>query len=283
MLAFSIIAGLHARLLAADPCGAHPTVEPAECGQDHPCDSGHSHDTPSDDGDRQPHPSGHHHEGCFHAMPLMTDPPVSHSARCWPISHYKPRRPRWSRSRTCVTSSGKTTPGITSAQLPSGDRPTRRPAMVANRVRDYFNSSPLKLKVDTGSSLKTCITAIFDEAKKRQSENRGSTVLRAVMQHLVGAKLEVLYPHQTIEHSGYTVVDSPTGRSRDFQIGDCVIHVTTAPGAAVIRKCSDNLDQGLRPLIVSTQAGAALAETLAEELEHLAQICSRWLGLGATT
>jgi len=130
MLAFSIIAGLHARLLAADPCGAHPTVEPAECGQDHPCDSGHSHDTPSDDGDRQPHPSGHHHEGCFHAMPLMTDPPVSHSARCWPISHYKPRRPRWSRSRTCVTSSGKTTPGITSAQLPSGDRPTRRPAMV---------------------------------------------------------------------------------------------------------------------------------------------------------
>lgn len=63
-----------------------------------------------------------------------------------------------------------------------------------DRVRDFFESSPLKLKVDTGSTLKACLTGIFEEAKRRQSENRGSTVLGAVMQHLVGAKLEMLYP-----------------------------------------------------------------------------------------
>jgi hypothetical protein len=85
------------------------------------------------------------------------------------------------------------------------------------------------------------------------------------MQHLVGAKLEMLYPDQEIHHSGYSVADSPTGRSGDFQIGDCVIHVTTAPGKPVLQKCCVNLDRGLRPLIVSTNAGAALAETLAEE------------------
>jgi hypothetical protein len=134
-----------------------------------------------------------------------------------------------------------------------------------DRVRDFFESSPLKLKVDTGSSLKACITGIFDEAKRRQSENRGSTVLGAVMQHLVGAKLEMLYPDQTIQQSGYSVADSPTGRSGDFQIGDCVIHVTTAPGKLLLNKCLDNLDRGLRPLVISTHAGAALAETLAEE------------------
>lgn len=132
------------------------------------------------------------------------------------------------------------------------------------RVRDFFESSPLKLKVDTGSSLKTCIASIFEEAKRRQSENRGSTVLGAVMQHLVGAKLEVLYPEQTIQHSGYSVADSPTGRSGDFQIGDCVIHVTTAPGMLLLNKCLENLERGLRPLIVSTAAGAALAENLAD-------------------
>ena len=66
-------------------------------------------------------------------------------------------------------------------------------------------------------------------------------------------------------HSGYSVADSPTGRSGDFQLGDCVIHVTTAPGKLLLQKCRDNLDRGLRPLIVSTNAGAALAETLAEE------------------
>jgi hypothetical protein len=133
------------------------------------------------------------------------------------------------------------------------------------RVRDFFESSPLKLKVDTGSTLKACLLGIFDEAKRRQSENRGSTVLGAVMQHLVGAKLEMLYPDLTIKHSGYSVADSPTGRSGDFEIGDCVIHVTTAPAKQLLQKCLDNLDRGLRPLVISTNAGAAMAETLADE------------------
>jgi len=134
-----------------------------------------------------------------------------------------------------------------------------------SRVQDFFESSPIKLKVDTSSSLKACINTIFLEAKRRQSENRGSTVLGAVMQHLVGAKLEVLFPHENIKHSGYSVADSPTGRAGDFELGDCVIHVSTAPGKPLIRRCIDNLERGLRPLIISTNAGAALAETLAEE------------------
>jgi hypothetical protein len=134
-----------------------------------------------------------------------------------------------------------------------------------DRVRDYFESSPLKLKVDTGASLKSCITGIFDEAKRRQSENRGATIVGAVMQHLVGAKLEILYPDRKISHSGYSVADSPTGRSGDFEIGDTVIHVSSAPGKALLQKCSENLDRGLRPLIISTSAGAALAESLADE------------------
>lgn len=133
------------------------------------------------------------------------------------------------------------------------------------RVRDFFESSPLKLKVDTGSTLKACLTGIFEEAKRRQSENRGSTVLGAVMQHLVGAKLEMLYRDQQIRHSGYSVADSPTGRSGDFEIGDCVIHVTTAPATLLLQKCIDNLDRGLRPLVISTNTGAAMAETLADQ------------------
>ena len=134
-----------------------------------------------------------------------------------------------------------------------------------DKVRIYFESSPLKLRVDTGVSLKACLNGIFDEAKRRQSENRGATVLGAVMQHLVGAKLEVLYPDVGISHSGYSVADAPTGRSGDFQIGDSVIHVTTAPVPLLLQKCSDNLGKGLRPLIISTPAGAAMAENLAEQ------------------
>ncbi len=85
------------------------------------------------------------------------------------------------------------------------------------------------------------------------------------MQHLVGAKLEMLYPDQTISHNGNSVADSATGRSGDFEIGDCVIHVTTAPAQLVLQKCIDNLDRGLRPFVVSTNAGAAMAENLADQ------------------
>lgn len=133
-----------------------------------------------------------------------------------------------------------------------------------DRVRDFFNASPLKLRVDAGASLRSTITGVFDEARKRQSENPGSTVLGAIMQHLVGAKLAFLYPDHEFQHNGYSVADLPTGRSGDFRIGDCVIHVTNAPGEAVIHKCMENLGQGLRPLVVSSAAGAALAQTLAE-------------------
>ena len=134
-----------------------------------------------------------------------------------------------------------------------------------DQVRAFFESAPLKLRVDTGMSLKSCLAGIFEEAKRRQSENRGSTVLGAVMQHLVGAKLEVLYPETTISHSGYSVADAPTGRSGDFQIGDSVIHVTTAPVPLLIEKCSENLGKGLRPVIISTREGSAMAESLAEQ------------------
>ena len=42
--------------------------------------------------------------------------------------------------------------------------------------------------------------------------------------------------------------------------------VTTAPTRQLLGKCSANLERGLRPLVISSQAGAALAESLAEEM-----------------
>ncbi|MDF1756519.1 MAG: DUF4928 family protein [Verrucomicrobiales bacterium] len=131
------------------------------------------------------------------------------------------------------------------------------------RVRDYFNASPLKLKVDSGTSLRSCVRSVFTEAVKRQSESHGSTIVGAVMQHLVGAKLSVLYPDNEIENNGYSVADAPTNRPGDFLIGDCSIHVTTAPSPALIEKCQNNINQGLSPLVISSKEGAGMAENLA--------------------
>ncbi len=56
---------------------------------------------------------------------------------------------------------------------------------------------------------------------------------------------------------------APANRVGDFLVGDVAIHVTTAPGEALILKCRDNLDGGLRPLIVTGKKGLAVAEGLA--------------------
>jgi hypothetical protein len=89
-------------------------------------------------------------------------------------------------------------------------------------------------------------------------------VAGAVMQHLVGAKIERALPEAKIKHEGFSVADAPAGRKGDFLIGDTAIHVTTAPTEALIRKCCDNLAQNLRPLIITTQSGVGGAVALAK-------------------
>ena len=61
-----------------------------------------------------------------------------------------------------------------------------------SQVQQFFSASPLKLKIDSSSSLRTCLRSVFLEAEKRQAQSPGASVVGAVMQHLVGAKLEVL-------------------------------------------------------------------------------------------
>ena len=48
-----------------------------------------------------------------------------------------------------------------------------------------------------------------------------------------------------------------------FRLGDVAIHVTTSPGEHLIGRCQDNLNDGLRPIIVTMQRGLSVAEGLA--------------------
>ncbi len=42
------------------------------------------------------------------------------------------------------------------------------------------------------------------------------------------------------------------------------IHVTTSPGEAVIERCRDNINDGVRPVLVPGQRGLTVAEGLAD-------------------
>lgn len=55
------------------------------------------------------------------------------------------------------------------------------------------------------------------------------------------------------------------GRGGDFDVGDAAIHVTATPSEALIRKCCENLNSAVRPIIVTTVRGAQLADLLASQ------------------
>lgn len=133
------------------------------------------------------------------------------------------------------------------------------------KVQAYFDALPFTFKLDPSRSLRACVRDLLAQAVERQREVRGTMYAGAVMQHLVGAKLDMV-TKGGVAHHGASVADAPSNRSGDFLVGDVAIHVTTAPGEALIYKCQNNLGSGLRPVIVTTEDGVGGAKALAKQI-----------------
>ena len=115
---------------------------------------------------------------------------------------------------------------------------------------------------DTGKSLRANIEDLLDQAREVQANAGGTNYVGAMLQHLVGAKLDLVLGVGKFKHHGFSVADQSTERKGDFQVEAVAIHVTTHPSEALIRKCGDNLRQGLKPLIVSIGDGVTGAAFL---------------------
>lgn len=104
---------------------------------------------------------------------------------------------------------------------------------------------------------------LLDQARHRQEENLGTTYVGAMLQHLVGAKLDLVLKGRgvLVAHYGASVADAPKAREGDFVIDKVAIHVTTAPGQALMQKCKQNLDSGYRPIIVTLHNMTPAAES----------------------
>ena len=131
------------------------------------------------------------------------------------------------------------------------------------KTKAFFEAKPLRIKVDQARSVRALVRDVLQQADRRQKSSGGTAYVGAVMQHLVGAKLELAL-NLKLKHNGFSVADATTDRSGDFQIEQVVIHVTTTPTESLIRKCDDNLQSGLKPLVVTSYTGAVSAENLAE-------------------
>jgi hypothetical protein len=131
------------------------------------------------------------------------------------------------------------------------------------RVKKFFEAKPMVFRLDKQSSLRTAVRDLLEQAEARQKQDPGTMFVGVVLQHLVGAKLELILGRE-IETHGAFVADGVTDRVGDYVAEDVVIHVTSSPGEALLRKCAENIEQGLRPLIITTYRKVSIAEGLAE-------------------
>jgi hypothetical protein len=132
-----------------------------------------------------------------------------------------------------------------------------------DRVHEFFAGKPFKIRLDASRSLRMVVRDVIAQAVDRQKTTPGMNYGGAVLQHLVGAKLDCALGKGNFEHNSFSTADMPGRRVGDFLIGDVALHVTTSPGEAVIEKCRDNLNDGYRPILVTLQRGLIVAEELA--------------------
>ncbi len=132
-----------------------------------------------------------------------------------------------------------------------------------SRVLAYFSAKPFRIKMDSSKSLRNAIADLVAQAETRQKETPGLHYLGIVLQHIVGAKLDCILSPQRITHHSYSTSDAQTGRVGDFSVGDVAIHVTTAPGEALVRRCEHNLSNNVRPVVVTISQQVAVVRGLA--------------------
>ncbi len=132
------------------------------------------------------------------------------------------------------------------------------------QARHFFNAKPFTLRFDAGKSLRFVIRDLLTQARKRQDDGAGTMFVGAMLQHLIGAKLALALPDVVIEHHGFSVADAPGHRSGDFEIGNASLHVTTAVGEAVIRKCVANLAAGRHPIVITMHDMLPAADVFAD-------------------
>lgn len=134
------------------------------------------------------------------------------------------------------------------------------------QVQGFFAGKPFKIKLDASKSLRAVVRDVIAQAQERHKTMPGVYYAGAVLQHLVGAKLDCALGKGKFEHNSFSTADSPGKRAGDFFLGDVAIHVTTSPGESVIERCRENLNDGIRPILVTLHKGLDVAEGLANNV-----------------
>jgi hypothetical protein len=131
------------------------------------------------------------------------------------------------------------------------------------RVHEFFSAKPFKIRLDASRSLRTLVRDVIAQAEERQRNTPGMQYAGAVL-HTWSAKLDCAL--EASATSSTTAFQRPTRNRAATAISSLAMWLSTSPrpGEAVIGRCRDNIDDGHRPIIVTTARGLTVAEGLAE-------------------
>lgn len=127
--------------------------------------------------------------------------------------------------------------------------------------RDYFDKQRITVELDHTKPVSAVISDILKAAAERSDKPTG-----AVLQHLIGAKLQLRFPHVEIGNDRANAADLQTDREGDFQVGTTAFHVTTAPMEKLISRCVENKRAGYRPVILTLEGKVMAARQLADNV-----------------
>lgn len=115
--------------------------------------------------------------------------------------------------------------------------------MLVGKAREVFDAEKLSFEFRHRTASREVIRVILDAAHERGKAGD-------VAEYLVGAKLALRFPEYEIRNSAVSAADVQGANQGDFQVNDCVFHVTIAPNNGHYEKCLQNISDGLRVFLL---------------------------------
>ena len=119
----------------------------------------------------------------------------------------------------------------------------RMQTILVGKARKVFDGERLSFEFRHRTASREVIRVILDAAHERGKAGD-------VAEYLVGAKLALRFPEYDIRNSAVSAADDQGANQGDFQVNDCVIHVTVSPNNGHYDKCLRNISDGFRVFLL---------------------------------
>lgn len=119
----------------------------------------------------------------------------------------------------------------------------RMQLFLAGKARNVFDAEKISFDFRRSTASREIMRVILDAADVRGKAGD-------VAEYLVGAKLALRFPDYDIRNSAASAADVQAAEQGDFQVNDCVFHVTVAPNNGHYEKCLRNISDGFRVFIL---------------------------------